>query len=96
MMLSSFDWLRPALGHDGGLASVVKAGDLVQHRNGGQWGRVLRVVPQRDGTAELQIEGICRPECRWDDPSVRWWATYHIRDWAPSYGPVQEAAHGTV
>lgn len=95
-MLSSFDWLRPALGADGGLSSVVKAGDLVQHRNGGQWGRVLRVVPQHDGTAELQIEGICRPECRWDDPSVRWWATYHVRDWAPSYGPVQEAAHGAV
>ena len=73
-MLSSFDWLRPALGYDGGLASIVKGGDLVEHRGTKQWGRVLRVVPQRDGTAELQIEGICRPACTWDDPSVRWWA----------------------
>jgi hypothetical protein len=89
-MLSTFDWLRPALGHDGGLASTVKAGDLVQHRNGGQWGRVLRVVPQRDGTAELEIEGICRPNNQWDDPGIRWWATYHIRDWAPSYDIARE------
>lgn len=90
-MLSSFDWLRPALGVDGGLATVVNVDDLVQHRNGGQWGRVLRVIPQHDGTAELQIEGICRPDCAWDDPGVRWWATYHIRDWAPFYGPVRNA-----
>jgi hypothetical protein len=89
-MLSSFDWLRPSLGVDGGLATLVNTGDLVQHRNGGQWGRVLRVVPQSDGTAELQIEGICRPNVQWDDPSVRWWATYHLRDWAPCYGPVRK------
>lgn len=95
-MPSSFDWLRPALGYDGGLATNIKAGDLVQHHNGGQWGRVLRVVQQRDGTAELQIEGICRPTVQWDDPSVRWWATYHIRNWAPSYGPAQEVNHGTA
>lgn len=89
-MLSTFNWLRSSLGADDGLASVVKVGDLVQHRNGKQWGRVLRVVLQHDGTAELEIEGICRPECAWDDPSVRWWPTYHISDWTPSYGPIQE------
>ena len=61
-MIGAFDWLRLALKIDDGLASVVKIGDLVQHQhcNGGQWGRVLRVVSQSDGTAELQIEGICR------------------------------------
>lgn len=89
-MLSTFDWLRPALGLDDGLAAVVKVGDLVQHRNGGQWGRVLRVVPQRDGTAELQIEGICRPGNQWDDSRVRWWATYHVRDWAPTHDVARE------
>jgi hypothetical protein len=88
-MLSSFDWIRSAMGVDGGLAKVVKPGDLVQHRNGKQWGRVLKVVPQHDGSAELQIEGICRPEVKWDDASIRWWPTYHMSDWAPCYGPVQ-------
>lgn len=72
-----------------GFATSVKANDIVQHNNGGQWGRVLRVVPQRDGSAELQIEGICRPDVKWDDPAVRWWPTYHIRNWILSYGPVQ-------
>ena len=89
-MLCSFNWLRPALGFDGGLASVVKAGDLVQHRNGGQWGLVLRVVSQRDGAAELEIQGICRPDRSHDNPSVRWWATYHISAWEPAHGPVRQ------
>ena len=89
-MLSTLDWLRPALGLDDGLASVVKVGDLVQHRNGGQWGRVLRVVPQRDGTAKLQIVGICRRGNQWDDAHVRWWATYHVRGWAPTHDVARE------
>lgn len=88
-MLASFNWLRAPLGADEGLSAVVRAGDLVQHRNGGQWGRVLLVRPQGDGTAELQIEGICRPGVTWDSPHVRWWATYHIKDWAPLYGPAR-------
>jgi hypothetical protein len=76
-----FDWLRPMLGADDGLGKHVQVGDLVQHRNGGQWGRVLQVVPQRDGTAELEIERIKRPECEWDYDGIGWWATYHIKGW---------------
>lgn len=30
-------------------------GDFVQHSNTRQWGEVLEVVPQRDGTSELHI-----------------------------------------
>lgn len=91
-MLGSFDWTRGAIGIDAGFITDVKVGDLVQHRNGGQWGKVLRVIPQHDGSAELQIEGICRPDVKWDSPSIRWWATYHIRAWQPYYGPIQENA----
>lgn len=85
----SFLWLDIAMQNDHGLQGKIKPGDLVQHCNGGQWGVVLQVVP-RGNTDELQIRGICRPDVQWDDPGVRWWGTYHLRNWAPVYGPVRE------
>jgi hypothetical protein len=92
-MLASFQWVARAMGVDHGLAKVVKVGDLVQHCNGGQWGKVLRVIPQGDGTAELEIERIKRPENQWDTGGTGWWATYHIREWAPVYGPCRDSGN---
>lgn len=83
-MLASFGWVFRAMGIDHGLARVIKVGDLAQHCNGGQWGRVLEVHPRGD-SAELVLERIVRPECKWDEAGLAYWATYHIKDWAPTY-----------
>lgn len=71
-------WLQRALGVDGGLAKVVKVGDRVKHGGTKQWGKVLQVVPQSDGTAELEIQR--EVVHAWDYDGTGWWATYHISE----------------
>ena len=77
-------WLKLALGNDGGLAKIVKLGDRCRHIGTKQWGVVLEVHPQRDGTAELVLER----EKRFpgDDEGRAYWATYHIGDYEPKDG----------
>ena len=75
--------MRSMMGLDGGLAKRVKVGDRVRHYNTEQWGVVLRVVQQSDGTAELLVErepgtGFC------GFTGQGWWATYHIDDIQPA------------
>lgn len=78
----SFAWLQVALGADGGLAKTVKVGDRVKHIGTKQWGKVLRVVQQPDGTAELEIEReVAQP---WHDGGTGWWATYHVLEHQPA------------
>lgn len=80
-MLQSFGWLLPLMRADQGLSKCVKPGDRVQHRGTKQWGEVLEVVPQRDGTSELRI---LREHLQpWQDKGEGWWATYHIGDYEP-------------
>lgn len=71
-----FKWLQAAMGVDHGLAKVVKVGDRVQHSNTGQWGKVLEVLQQHDGTAELRVQREVRNEH--DFEGEGWWATYHV------------------
>lgn len=73
-----FEWVLRAMGVDHGLAKIVKIGDRVQHCNGGQWGKVLEVRPQSDGTAELRVLREVRHEH--DFKGEGWWATYHCKD----------------
>lgn len=63
-------------GGDFGLADVVKSGDRVRHANTRQWGTVLEVIPQRDGTAELKIERDL-PRYKGDFEGIGFWGTYH-------------------
>lgn len=71
-------WLQVALGADGGLAKAVKVGDRVRHCGTRQWGRVLEVRPQADGTAELRVER--EVVHGFDIAGEGWWATYHIAE----------------
>jgi hypothetical protein len=75
--------MRAMMGMDGGLARVVKAGDRVRHFNTRQWGHVLRVVPQHDGTAELEVEREHAAGTR-SAQGTGWWATYHIDEYEPA------------
>jgi hypothetical protein len=81
-------------GTDGGLATVVKAGDRVRHFNTGQWGKVLQVVPQHDGTAELEVEREQTPGAFCFE-GKGWWATYHIDKYEPAAGQVAGAGGST-
>lgn len=68
--------------HDAGLAGdipKVAVGDRVMHRGTRQWGTVVEVRPQRNGSSELLVQR--------DDPLIpgfgnepTWWAIYHL-DW---------------
>lgn len=81
--MSVFNWIHRLMGHDGGLAQWVRVGDLIQHCNTGQWGRVIRVIPQHDGTAELVLDRIV--QARGESSGLAYWATYHAGDWAPTF-----------
>ena len=54
----------------------VEVGDRVRHRGTKQWGTVLEVVPQRDGTSELHVKRDL-PRFEGDFTGDGWWATYH-------------------
>lgn len=84
-----FEWASMSMGYDAGLAKRVKVGDLVKHINAG-WARVLRVVPQPDRTAELQV-GDLKGDSESPIWKNRWWGTYHCVDWAPTYDVPREA-----
>lgn len=64
------------MGADGGLAKKIKVGDRVRHFNVKQWGKVLEVHPQHDGTAELVVEREVKD--KYDTAGKGYWATYHI------------------
>lgn len=79
----------------------VMVGDVVRHYGTKRWGKVLEVVPQRDGTSELRI----RPErlpARYlqvlgDHNNIRWWATYHVDRRFHAFGSVEDyAARGVM
>lgn len=56
----------------------IVVGDFVQHSNTKQWGEVLEVVPQRDGTSELLIKfHVSKP---WHHEGTSCWASYHTGD----------------
>lgn len=67
---------------DGGLAKIIKVGDRVKHGEIKQWGKVLQVVPQPDGTAELEIEREADHQSHYHGKG--WWATYHISEHEPA------------
>lgn len=55
-----------------------KVGGRVRHVGTRQWGKILEIVPQRDGTAEIKVqrdEPLCSSDTK-NDPT--WWASYHI------------------
>lgn len=76
-----FSMMRALMGADGDLAKIVKVGDRVRHFNVKQWGRVLEVHPQPDGTAELVVER--EVSDAYDRPGKGQWATYHIDQYEP-------------
>ena len=62
------------------LPKIIKPGDRVRHFNTRQYGIVLEVIPQRDGSAELRI---LRDPSTGTSTGEGQWATYHIDQHQP-------------
>lgn len=76
--------IRSMMGLDRGLATRVKVGDRVRHFNTRQWGDVLEVRPQSDGTAELRVKRDPNsPGAGMKFDGEGWWATYQIDEYEP-------------
>jgi hypothetical protein len=54
----------------------IELGDRIQHRGSKQWGKVLEIIPQHDGSSEIKILREQRSPA--DLSGEGWWATYHI------------------
>lgn len=52
-------------------------GDRVQHIGTKEWAKILKIVPQNDGTCEMELE---REPGSFNYPGKAYWASYHIRD----------------
>jgi hypothetical protein len=52
----------------------IRVGDQVQHSGTRQWGEVLEICPQPDGTQELRVRRIGREPLEGEG----WWASYHV------------------
>jgi hypothetical protein len=73
-------------GCDFGLAEIVQVGDRVRHHGTRQWGTIRKVVPQTDGTAELEVE-LDPPRFTGDLTGVSFWGTYHCDSHEPGKKP---------
>lgn len=78
----SIGYMLRLSGHDFGLADTIAVGDRVRHYGTKQWGTVLEVMPQRDGTAELKILRD-PPRFTGDSEGETQWATYHCGEHVP-------------
>lgn len=54
----------------------IELGDRIQHRGSKQWGKVLEIIPQHDGSSEIKVLREQRSPA--DLSGEGWWATYHI------------------
>lgn len=65
---------------------AIQIGDRARHRGTKQWGTVLEVRPQADGTAELVLQRD-PPRFPGDFEGTANWATYHLDKHVPKETP---------